>query len=298
MTKKATGLLAAAIVIALLASYTAYLKIERRRPPDFSYGGSWGSAATSSRATAGPAAETTGTTASGETTTQPGAAPAVGNKRAPAVKPTSAANPSPAYQAPRLREGTYRWKATGTEQAGKGGVNFCTWDLDEVLMTLHYENEALVADLDFQDGHKERAVEIINADGIWLTFWGISISCSAEPTKKHEGAYDPHLPLLRFPLAEGSTWQSTSTTQGGTVTHTGKVLRKESVTVPAGTFTAWVIENRMTSTGGERSGTRIDTRWFVPELGGMVKNVVSNAVQDGNEHFKTSYTIELSSAPA
>lgn len=89
------------------------------------------------------------------------------------------------------------------------------------------------------------------------------------------GSYRPELRLLPFPLEPGKTWsqkvQRTDASTGAerTVTLRGKVIRWETVKVPAGEFRALKIQRTMGL--GDQTSLRTETRrteyeWYVPEL--------------------------------
>jgi hypothetical protein len=90
----------------------------------------------------------------------------------------------------------------------------------------------------------------------------------------------------------------TGRTQAGKRTEdwTVKVLRKERVTVPAGTFEAYVVEQRTTFSGDE-TGSRLDTFWYVPSLGMTVKESADTKASQSGSTFSSQYTIELESYP-
>lgn len=97
-----------------------------------------------------------------------------------------------------------------------------------------------------------------------------------------EVTYDPPLPLFVFPLEDGRRWTQTVT---ATVTRTGarfpvfvqgRVLGRETVTTPAGTFDAIRIQRSLRIGDGETSIWRSDTfqaetEWYAPAVGRSVR---------------------------
>ena len=82
-------------------------------------------------------------------------------------------------------------------------------------------------------------------------------------------AADPPLVLMVYPCQAGTTWSgSTNTVISGlsvVANYTGKVIGKETLSVPAGTFEdAWKVELSYSGSAGFASATGTETYWFVP----------------------------------
>lgn len=104
-----------------------------------------------------------------------------------------------------------------------------------------------------------------------------------------ETVYTPPCVAYQWPLDVGDSWtatctyETTTTTAAGTQTTTNttttdySVLRKESVTVPAGTFDAYVLESTMKTDSGE---TKVYS-WYAAAACGPVKTSLSI---DGNDY--------------
>ena len=108
-----------------------------------------------------------------------------------------------------------------------------------------------------------------------------------------EVTYDPPLPLFVFPLEDGRRWSQTVTatdTRSGArfpVFVQGRVLGRETVTTPAGTFDAIRIQRSLRIGDGETSIWRSDTfqaetDWYAPAVGRSV-----SYQQDQNYYFDT-----------
>ena len=82
------------------------------------------------------------------------------------------------------------------------------------------------------------------------------------------------LPLVRFPLETGDTWQARFQVDGHPITRTFDMLGKETVAVPAGTFEAW----RIRAIGSDRPGHSLEsTTWFAPGTGFVKSRVIHTA---------------------
>lgn len=82
------------------------------------------------------------------------------------------------------------------------------------------------------------------------------------------------LPLVRFPIETGDTWQARFEVDGHPITRTFDVLGKESVRVPAGTYEAW----RIRAIGSDRPGHSVEsTTWFTPGTGFVKSRVLHTA---------------------
>lgn len=108
-----------------------------------------------------------------------------------------------------------------------------------------------------------------------------------------EVTYDPPLPLFVFPLEDGRRWSQTVTaTDARTgarfpVFVQGRVLGRETVTTPAGTFDAIRIQRSLRIGDGETSIWRSDTfqaetEWYAPAVGRGVRYQ-----QDQSYYFDT-----------
>lgn len=94
--------------------------------------------------------------------------------------------------------------------------------------------------------------------------------------------YDPALPLFLFPLEDGARWSQTVTaTDARTrarfrVWVDGRVLGRETVTTPAGTFDTVRIQRSLRIGDGETDIWRTDTfqvvtEWYAPAVGRSVR---------------------------
>lgn len=96
--------------------------------------------------------------------------------------------------------------------------------------------------------------------------------------------YKPEYKTHAFPLAVGKKWSATSDKMlyasgaHGVFTVLGEIVAKESVTVPAGTFTAYkiVLKIGAMSTGPDaRTAETVDAVWYSPEARQFVKREVT-----------------------
>lgn len=120
-------------------------------------------------------------------------------------------------------------------------------------------------------------------------------------------SYVPHSGFFNFPLSAGKAWEAKAsyTIEGiaeGVHTFPGKVVGWETVTVPAGTFTALkvVLDGRYNfkaPTGWKTStGTMQAAVWFVPGIKRPVKEEYRTAGSSGSANTKTSVVLVPSSA--
>ncbi|MBK5226343.1 MAG: hypothetical protein JJD96_07255 [Thermoleophilia bacterium] len=77
---------------------------------------------------------------------------------------------------------------------------------------------------------------------------------------------------LIFPIAPGDSWVDSYTEEGSgkpvEITAENTLLAKNRLTLPAGTFNAWLLQTRVTAkTGGTTTTTTLDYTWFVPGIG-------------------------------
>jgi hypothetical protein len=143
---------------------------------------------------------------------------------------------------------------------------------------------------------------IFEEAGHWMTRWTILNSddpvrrgsvtgelldpiSHAYADKKVSGRYEP----LRFPLATGKTWSFKYEINGNlrktTVQQQAKVIRWETVTVPAGKYRALRIEHQGTYAalegGFSWSGTMRETYWYAPAVSRVVMREYRDTKGDG-----------------
>ncbi|MFM7181254.1 MAG: hypothetical protein ACKO2G_07300 [Verrucomicrobiales bacterium] len=95
----------------------------------------------------------------------------------------------------------------------------------------------------------------------------------AQPSVRQITLPEP-LPLVRFPIEVGDTWQARFQVDGHPVSRTFDVLGKEKITVPAGTFEAW----RIRTIGSDRPRHSVEsTTWFAPGTGFVKSRVIHTA---------------------
>ncbi|MFA5788080.1 MAG: hypothetical protein WDA71_14045 [Actinomycetota bacterium] len=192
--------------------------------------------------------------------------------------------------------GIYRYRAQGEEKVTAGSFAPCSWQLETVTTTVHEESDGVSFDTVYDENHKERSFFRFAPDGVWLTYWGAVITCSLAPPQHSEGPYDPPLLQMKLSFQDGAAWEGTSMMGKMTISYSGKVLGRETVHVPAGTFDAWVVETR-TDYRGQNPAFRAETRWYVPALGTWVKEKTSMSATRGKYTFHSDYTAQLATQP-
>lgn len=105
---------------------------------------------------------------------------------------------------------------------------------------------------------------------------------------------DPPSADVSFPFKVGKRWSWNGTMTGlGKGEITSEVVRKESITVPAGTFTSYYINHKMALA----MGTGTVGLWYVPELKAAVKAVTSVRVLNIAQE-KVDELVEYGKPPA
>ncbi|MFA5786877.1 MAG: hypothetical protein WDA71_07860 [Actinomycetota bacterium] len=168
--------------------------------------------------------------------------------------------------------------------------------MGDITAVVHEESDETVFDYSYAPDHKERRIFAYRADGMYMTFVGAKFTCGMAPPQTSDETYDPPLLEYRSPLAVGITWEGKSSTGSSTVTSSGRVLRRERIRVPAGTFDAFVVESRTDFTG-DTEGHALMTDWLVPDLGIWVKQTAAIDMKRGSATFQSNYTSELVTTP-
>jgi hypothetical protein len=90
---------------------------------------------------------------------------------------------------------------------------------------------------------------------------------------------NPPLPLVRYPIEEEKIYSWQGTAGRGAKTFIGqawsRATRRETVSTPAGNFSAWRVETRTLLTLGDRQELVYITRWMVPGIGIVRQKVVT-----------------------
>ncbi len=76
---------------------------------------------------------------------------------------------------------------------------------------------------------------------------------------------------LVFPLTVGDKWNDSYSEETGSQTTVvvaeNEVLSRNQLTVPAGTFDAWLVQTKVTAKSRTTSASTIDYSWYVPGIG-------------------------------
>lgn len=207
------------------------------------------------------------------------------------------ATPSPSASAaggPAL--GTYRFAATGSEHVKLGSLPACSWPVRNVTLTVGRDPSGSVFDLTLGTGRIERAIYTYSRDRITLDFSASTVTCFGVRTTTQDD-YQPPAVRYRLPPLVGQRWTTRALTQDRTEDATVTVLRREKVTVPAGTFDAYVFDVSGTFAGSQ-SGTFHSVEWFVPSLETWVKTTQSTRATRSGATFTSEYTLSLVSGPS
>jgi hypothetical protein len=106
--------------------------------------------------------------------------------------------------------------------------------------------------------------------------------------------FEPNLLTWRFPMKIGDVWRGQyklrTIATGNTITCTsvGKVLARETVTVPAGNFEAFKIENRRECANATLQGPStliVNTDWYAPSVRSTVK-AINSSFLEGRERSR------------
>lgn len=126
-------------------------------------------------------------------------------------------------------------------------------------------------------GVTARAVELNNGD--------LRLSPLGSPVQDADGVYDPPLPYFPAEFSLGKSWYGVShrkTAAGDvleTITGTHRIVRKETITVPAGTFETWVVQSRLARNLSRNPGYSFTMRaaevetWIDPRYGVPIQQV-------------------------
>lgn len=191
--------------------------------------------------------------------------------------------------------GRYVFEASGEERVKLGAISACDWPVDEIEMTIARDGADTIVDQ--QIGERlERLIHRDGADGIRLQYSASTVTCLGIRTTSEDTYESPPL-RFRLPLRPGDTWTTTATSEHRTEEATIRVLRREQVTVPAGSFDAFVVELRARFSG-EQQGTIEQVSWFAPALRLWVRQESSTQADRSGARFTSTYTAELASLPA
>lgn len=276
---------ALALVVVAVLGFAGYGWWTRRGEPSFSKGGTFGSI------------ETPSPTVKSGTASRPKAKKE--RRRTPARdgSPTTTATRSAAAQRSEIAPpaiGTYRYDGSGRENVRFGPTSACGWDIDDVELVVNEDPDGRFFDWSYSDQRVERLLFSYD-DDVRLTFAGAAVTCVGVRRTSDED-YKPPSIWVPARLKVGETWTQTSTAGERTERTTGEVLRRQTVTVGAGTFETFVIES-FTELSGRSNGTHRSTTWFAPDLGLAVRKVSATDVTDSGAEFTSEMDLRLASLP-
>lgn len=192
-------------------------------------------------------------------------------------------------------EGTYAYAGRGRESVTFGPTSACSWDIEDVTSIVKHTNDGVVFDWTFSDQRLERLLLSYDRKAVKLTFAGAAVTCVGV-RRTSEEEYTPPSVWVQLPLTVGDRWKEDTRAGERRERSVSEVLRTERVSVPAGTFTAYVVRSDVTLSGSEE-GTLTTTHWFVPELGTSVRKTQRTEVDSSGAHFSSRMTLELSDLP-
>lgn len=290
-------LLAASVALVLFAvgAFAAYGWWTRRGTPKFSRGGIWGQPSPTGLASSipadspGPEATPVASGPTGATTSSPTSRKLTGQS------PTAVASgPTPHAIGPP-KSGVYNYQGEGHESGQVGPATACSWNVDKVSLTVKQDPAGLVMDWAFTPNHQQRNILSWRADGAYLTYYGMAVTCMGM-RETSEDNYSPPQMWYRFPLKVGDTWEVDSSTENRTEHMVVSVKSAQKVTVPAGEFDTLLIERKVTISGGQ-SGTYQITHWFAPSLRVSVKEIFRMSAKQGSQSIDSDFSFQLTSLP-
>ncbi|MCL4474435.1 MAG: hypothetical protein M1539_06625 [Actinobacteria bacterium] len=102
--------------------------------------------------------------------------------------------------------------------------------------------------------------------------------------------YSARSRALVFPMTVGTNWVDTYTERDGgsisDVTAENRVIARNQLTVPAGTFDAWLLQTKVSSKSGGATTTVTDYSWFVPGIGRAAE--IISKTDERNDVFSTA----------
>jgi hypothetical protein len=191
--------------------------------------------------------------------------------------------------------GAYSYEGTGFERVNFGGASACSWDIEDVSLSVRKDPAGRIFDWTYSQQHVERHVVSYRKDGMYTEFLGSAVTCFGV-RKTSEDEYDPPALRLPFPVRAGETWTERSSTEERDEKIRGEILRRKRITVPAGTFDVYVVHIEGTLSGGQ-TGTFETTRWISADLGITVMEDVRTDVDAGSAKYTGEMHLELASLP-
>jgi hypothetical protein len=191
--------------------------------------------------------------------------------------------------------GRYRYVGAGKERVDLGAVPACSWPVKDVTLTIASDPSGIVFDWALGKGRIEREIYAYARESVALSFSASTVTCFGVRTTTQD-SYRPPAIRFRLPVALGQRWSTHAVTDNRTEDATVTVLGRERVTVPAGTYVAYVIEAKGTFTGSQR-GTFETKQWYVPSLGVAAKMIQQTHATRAGATFTSEYTLDLAAGP-
>lgn len=286
------AIVGASVFALLLSGFVGYGWWTRRGAPAFSKGGEFGvvQGVASPGGVAGPGVGKSGL---------PGPA---GSRSAAVPGSTTSARPAPPaagmLSIPPL--GAWTYAGQGHDKVSFGPFSACEWDINDPVTVVSRKLDSahpsdIVFDWSFAPNRQERHIYSYRSDGVYLTDAAASVTCMGV-RQNSEDHMSPASLRLKLPLSVGKTWRAVSEMADRTDTLTATVKRKETVSVPAGKFEAYVVEYEIVFSGNQTGKVRT-TRWVAPALGTWVKEINHTEAESSNATYSSDYTVLLASHP-
>ena len=284
------GLLA--VIVLAVGGFAGYGWWTRRGAPAFSKGGAFTLA--SPEASARPDGERVKSPGAGgrDARSGKGARPATTER---GTGGTGVTTPAATGTLAVPEAGTYRYEAEGRETIRFGSASPCSWDVNEASLGIKRSRDGVAFDWTYNDNHMERLVMDYGDKRIRLTFAGAAVTClGVRHTSEEE--YTPPSTWMKLPLDPGRAWQQEVRAGDRQEETSVKILRRERVTVPAGTFDTWVVRFTTRLSGSEEGKAQV-THWFVPSLGLSVKEEAETHASRGNIEWDSRLSLRLAHLP-
>jgi hypothetical protein len=193
------------------------------------------------------------------------------------------------------KAGSYSYRATGEESVEFGPASACSWKVEQVDMVAKHDASGVVMDWAISPNHQERTIYSYRPDGAYTTYMGVALTCMGirETSEDH---FSPPLLRMRLPLRVGDSWSTTARSESRTETTQIRVVRMETITVPAGQFETYVLEVHAEFTDGT-TGSYTGTLWISPSLGFAVREDLHVNAKQSGVALKSDLELQLASFP-
>jgi len=220
------------------------------------------------------------------TSSEVSVASAVGEFREEGWQPVAAPGPIPAA-------GVYTYSASGTERAHIGPVSIDREIPASARYVVTRTPDGYQAEIRISGEHTEATRYVVGSEWIRAVWRRVDVTF-LRMGRDDRRPLTPAVPAIPVEPRVGRSWDIAYSAWKLRTTGTGRVVRRETLSVAGAPEDVFLIETR-THTAGAHGGPRLERMWWSPRLGLPVR-LQSDTTLDGSVGYRSRIRLDLTSA--